>query len=650
MGIRDDLLTVIKMKKGNVARIFSAYTATFTLAALEVASPFLLIYSISATVNENDSTPERLFAASLYGLYWGGAKFLHAGRRVLLSPLKSDLAAYLTTEVMEKYYKQPLLYRKNFSNAKEVQFYITNYVRVGEGFAIEINDSLIPSLINVVAIEIALIVLYRLTSGVIAALTAIYAVSAVYGSRRVANAEEKLSTARFKGMAQINTRLGRYIEATSFNRVDFEMSQLGNALYELNTEIGRRDTVGELVSVLQSSLISVIFILSIMMSGVFFTEEINEFDDFLKILFYTMGFANALDEFSRSLNVIMGTKKVYDKVKAHLNERHVFSDDHELPDFPEPVASSAPAIELREVSHSYGSTMWALYKVTLQIPQNGIVFVVGQSGSGKSTLLQLLNKSYPPSEGEVLLHGGNLSCFNRASINERVAFISQEAALSNASIRENVFYALPTASEADVSLAIQEAKLQEVVDTFGEMELIGEGGSKLSGGQKQRLNIARAILKMIASKASIVLADEPTSALDPESRREIMSILFGLSSRVTIFMITHDLSLIDGARDDQIVVMEKGRVVEEGAFSSLIALKGVFHAQYSLAQISSKISGAEKVLEEEVTSVSNGSAKGGGNETRGSLQQTLGFLRRASGTFPEDLKTSLLTKSQQSLQ
>lgn len=228
-------------------------------------------------------------------------------------------------------------------------------------------------------------------------------------------------------------------------------------------------------------------------------------------------------------------------------------------------------LRFEQVSFSYPETEGAaLRDITFELRRGERLALVGHSGSGKSTLLDLVARFYDPSEGRILADGQNLRELRQADWLGRLAVVQQRPFLFQASIRENVRYAKPAASDEDVLRACQAANLGELLARLpqGLDTPVGEGGARLSGGEAQRVTIARALLK----DAEILLLDEATSALDAQSERAVQEALDHLMKGRTTFVIAHRLSTVRDA--DRILVLDQGRLIEQGTHEQLLALGG----------------------------------------------------------------------------
>ena len=238
------------------------------------------------------------------------------------------------------------------------------------------------------------------------------------------------------------------------------------------------------------------------------------------------------------------------------------------------------SVEYRNVSFAYrkGEEGTVLKNINLEIKRGKTIALVGQSGSGKTTLADMLPRYYDPGSGGVYLDGKDLRDLRLHDLRKLIGVVTQESILFNDTVFNNIAFGMPDAKEADVINAARVANAHEFIAALpdGYYTSIGDRGGKLSGGQRQRISIARAVLK----NPPILILDEATSALDTESERLVQEALFNLMKQRTTLVIAHRLSTIIHA--DEIIVMQKGEIVERGTHNELLASAGYYRKLYEL--------------------------------------------------------------------
>ncbi|WP_205988845.1 ABC transporter ATP-binding protein/permease [Pseudoalteromonas sp. DL-6] len=250
----------------------------------------------------------------------------------------------------------------------------------------------------------------------------------------------------------------------------------------------------------------------------------------------------------------------------------------------QPLALKNGAISFENVSFSYDSKRPILKNVSFHVNPGAKVAVVGASGAGKSSLARLLYRFYELSSGAIKIDNQAINTVTLASLRKTIAIVPQDTVLFNTSIRENIHYGRPSASEDEVNKAINMAHLTDFINSLdkGDKTLVGERGLKVSGGEKQRIAIARAILK----QSPILIFDEATSALDSQSEQAILNAMREVASNHTSIVIAHRLSTITDA--DTIIVLKAGEVVEQGKHDELLMQNGEYAHMWTLQQKQSK--------------------------------------------------------------
>ena len=247
---------------------------------------------------------------------------------------------------------------------------------------------------------------------------------------------------------------------------------------------------------------------------------------------------------------------------------------------PKTLNAFEKGIEFKNVSFSYrkGDEGYVLKDINLVVPKGKTIALVGQSGSGKTTLADMLPRYYDPDNGEVLMDGINIREFSIHDVRTQMGVVTQESILFNDTVFNNIAFGMPDMKEEDVITAAKVANAHEFIIAMpqGYHTPIGDRGGKLSGGQRQRLSIARAVLK----NPPILIIDEATSALDTESERLVQDALTNLMRQRTTLVIAHRLSTIVHA--DEIIVLQKGKIVERGTHNDLLAQAGYYKKLYEL--------------------------------------------------------------------
>lgn len=252
------------------------------------------------------------------------------------------------------------------------------------------------------------------------------------------------------------------------------------------------------------------------------------------------------------------------------------------------ITANSPAIELKAVDFAYGpSSALVLHDINIKIPKNSLTAIVGPSGSGKSTLVNLLLRLYDPNSGQILINGQDIKEASFASLRQKIAYVGQDVFLFHGDIKYNIGLGRPQASMAEIITAAKQAGAHEFIMNLPEQyeTMLVDNARSLSGGQAQRIALARAILH----QGEIILVDEATSALDALSERLVVQTLSEMVKQHTVIAIAHRFSTI--AKADNIIVLDRGRIVQQGTKAELLAQEDGLFKQLHAAQF--KIAMAE---------------------------------------------------------
>ncbi|HET6861925.1 MAG TPA: ATP-binding cassette domain-containing protein, partial [Pyrinomonadaceae bacterium] len=296
---------------------------------------------------------------------------------------------------------------------------------------------------------------------------------------------------------------------------------------------------------------------------------------FLTYIFFLFRSYDPVRKLSRLQNSLEQAFAAAHHVWEVMNEHSALK---EKPDARE-LAPLQKKIVLDNVFFGYDNETRAVLRgVNLNIPAGAMVALVGESGGGKSTLTKLLPRFHDPSSGSVLWDGTDLRDVTLSSLRSQIALVTQETVLFNDTVRHNIAYGKPEASDAEIEQAARIAFAHDFIKEMpdGYNTIVGERGTFLSGGQRQRLAIARAILV----NAPVLILDEATSALDAESERLVQRAISNLVRDRTTIVIAHRLSTV--RRANLIVVMKAGRIIEMGTHAELLSKNGQYRKLYEL--------------------------------------------------------------------
>lgn len=494
--------------------------------------------------------------------------FIRVGLRALLK-LRTDLYAALQSLPL-KFHDSRRSADSSFRVAYDSQSIQTIY---NKGFATILS--------SVVMLVSALVVMFRmnwpltLTSLVILPFVvwAIrhYAERVRRQSMTIQERESDLLTLAQEGLSQI-----RMVHA--FGREAFEVRQFRRraaqsleANMRLNmTSVASALVVGTLMAVGTALMYYVGSVQVLKTAGAFTLGDLLVFSSYLLMLY------QPLEQLTYTAWALEGA------TSGAARCFEVLDRDNDVPDAPDAkvIAEARGRIEFRGVSFGYTDERVILKDIGFTVEPGQTVAFVGGTGTGKSTLLSLVPRFYDPSTGSVSLDGNNLRGITKKSLRSHIGMVLQDTLLFSTTIKENIAYGKPGATEAEIVEAARKAQAHDFIMQMpqGFDSPVGERGGHLSVGQRQRIGIARAFLK----DAPILLLDEPTSALDPTTEHAIMETISELMRGRTTLIVTHRLATVHGI--GRIIVLKEGRIVEDGTGPELVEKNGIYAALYRDAQ------------------------------------------------------------------
>ncbi|MDF3819366.1 ABC transporter ATP-binding protein [Leptospira sp. 96542] len=379
--------------------------------------------------------------------------------------------------------------------------------------------------------------------------------------RTTKNQQEQLS--------ELNGDLQEVISGIRVIRAFSMEQQESNRFFKVNTELSDKTfkthfyhQIGPALTELSGSVVTMVF-LGI---GAYLLEDPSFSKGMFIAFFLTLIFImRPLKQMSILINLIQASVVASDRVFEILDRE----TDIKEPSVPTELGLLTKSIEYRNVSYLYPNTdLYALKQINLTIPKGGTIAIVGSSGAGKSTLVDLLPRLIDPTDGGLFWDGVNAKELSLDNLRRRIGVVSQNIFLFNGTIRENISFGKPDATEEEIRRAAEDAFASEFIESFedGYDTIVGERGVMLSGGQRQRISIARTLL----ANPEVLILDEATSALDTESERLIQQAFVRLYQNKTVIIIAHRLSTVKIA--DTIYYLEAGQIVESGSHSDLLAI------------------------------------------------------------------------------
>ena len=491
----------------------------------------------------------------------------------LLTYVGQKIIVKLRQELYEHILKQSEVFFTNHRSTDLTAHIISDVEKVQHAVTVLLYDTLRESFTLIALLVCAFSISWKLSLFSLIVVPIVYIITVRFGRRlRQTSHKTQEGIQEVLGIAQETITNNRVVKA--FGMENFESLRFLRSLEKL------RHTNMRTASALYLSSPILEFVGFLLLAGlILFVQSLIAQGGFSVGSFTAL--LVALAKLYDPMRKLSQTQNTYQQIFAASTRVFAILDEHtEIVDKPnaKQLTTFQHRIELCDVSFYYPkSETAALDKINLTIEKGQMVALVGNSGSGKSTLANLLMRFFDTSSGKILIDGVDIRDFQLASLRAQMALVSQQVILFNDTIYNNIAYGRTDISKEKVVEATCAAYADEFIVERGGYEVsIGENGLELAGGQRQRIAIARALLK----NAPILILDEATSALDNKSERIVQEALNNLMQDRTTVVIAHRLSTIQEA--SQIVVLDKGRIVEIGTHQQLLAIGGFYHKLYQL--------------------------------------------------------------------
>lgn len=489
---------------------------------------------------------------------------------ILFAWLNSRINARLRSRIFNQLLNVSYSFLEASEPGKLLNTLATETWRTSQALAV-----LVGMIINVCTISVFVILLllisWQLTL-LVAVLMLLISISIQLVTREVKNLGQKAVEVNSALTMRMWEGLGAMKIIRAFNREPYEQKRFDQASEEVRTNFLKLDMLSAIVHPL-SEVLSAFLLLGILALAL--TQTQNSLPTLLTFIFILYRLQPQVKQLDGARVTLSGLISAVDDVMYLLNT----SDKAYIRSGQIPFQGLQQAISLSAVSFYYHHPENpAIEDISICIPKGTTTALVGPSGAGKSTLINLICRLYEANEGEIYVDGRPLRSLNLTDWRERIAIVSQDIYIFNATVQENIAYGRLDATKDEIVAAAKLANADEFITQLPQEynTKVGDRGLRLSGGQRQRIALARAIIR----NPEILILDEATNALDSISEHLIQEALNTLSQNRTVIVIAHRLSTIEQA--DQIIVLQQGRVIEQGTLEHLLKLEGLFAQMYQL--------------------------------------------------------------------
>ncbi|MBD3615244.1 MAG: ABC transporter ATP-binding protein [Gracilimonas sp.] len=566
------LKQIFALSKPYRLRFYTATVTAILASAVWLTVPLGLRELLDAVFESGNNELLNWLAIGLFGLFVLQAAFSFFGNYHL-----EWVGERVITDLRKKVYEH--LHRLGFKffaerRLGEITSRLTNDVG---SIRTALTDSL-PQLLTITfsligSVSLMVILNWRL-SMVIFVTVPFVTLATRYFGHKIRHLSKDIQDELADSTAVAEDALGAVRLVKAFVREDYEVGRYKDAVEKLFTTARRKVVLTQLfwsgVGIMFMSTLVIIF----WYGGKEVLADRLTAGDLVAFIIYALNISRSISQTSRLYTAVNTAAGASERIFELLDETPEIENNPNA----HTVSTLKGEVEVKDLWFSYEGKKDVLKGISFKAEAGKTVALVGPSGAGKTTLLNLIPRFYDPQKGAIYVDGMNIQEVKFKSLREHISIVPQEVHLFGTTIRENIIYGKLDATEDETIQAAIDANAHEfIMETENGFDsMIGEKGVKLSGGQRQRLAIARAILK----NPAILLLDEATSSLDSESEAQVQDALMRLMQNRTTFVIAHRLSTVQHA--DHILVMDEGRIVEEGTHVELIKHQGLYSHLYEL--------------------------------------------------------------------
>jgi ATP-binding cassette subfamily B protein len=568
-----------------------AFALMGVVAVTTAQSAFILGDIVNRIIVEKNLTAMWLIGGAIVAIYTAKG-FANYGQSVILSKIANNIVAEIQTRIFDKMLAMDI----SFYNARHSTEFIAKQAFISQAASGTLN-LLITGLGRDLLTALGLTYVMFAQDPLLASLAVLIMPLAILGVRKLGHRAKKVIMTEFQGFSAILESLQETAQGIrvvkAFTLESFMRKRQVAAIESFERAANKLSRIQSISSPMMETFAGFAVAMVVIYGGyrVIHSGKLpGDFISFLGAMLLAVEPAKRVARLHVDLATsVMGVGMLYDFLDMPVPE----AERGDEPD----LKVSKGMVEFENVEFYYRAGEKVLDKLTFTAGAGQTTALVGRSGGGKTTTMSMLLRFYEPSGGKILIDGQDVTAFSRTSLRRQIAYVGQDTFLFKGSIRDNISFGRPGASDEEIVAAAKAAHAHDFIIGFerGYDSPVGEQGMQLSGGQRQRISIARAFLK----DAPLILLDEATSALDTESERAVQDALKTLCAGRTTLVIAHRLSTVANA--ERICVIEAGKVIETGRQAELLSKNGVYallhRTQFELRPLVGESAAAEAAAE-----------------------------------------------------